>query len=100
MAARRRHLVPLVRSSDEDALVVVLGRPRAGRPGPGGGRAGVRRGRRTGLARMDGLLASDRRCLTGSELVCVLPGDDPASARFATIEDGEVAGETVIRADG
>lgn len=34
------------------------------------------------------------------ETVCVLPGESPASARFTTIEDGRIAQETVIHADG
>lgn len=33
-------------------------------------------------------------------LVCVLPGEDAASVRIATIEDGMIAEETVVRADG
>lgn len=33
-------------------------------------------------------------------LVCVLPGEDAASVRIATIEDGVIAEETVVRADG
>lgn len=33
-------------------------------------------------------------------LVCVLPGADASSVRIATIEDGQIAEETVVRADG
>lgn len=33
-------------------------------------------------------------------LVCVLPGEDAASVRIATIEEGVIAEETVVRADG
>jgi hypothetical protein len=33
-------------------------------------------------------------------LVCVLPGEDESSVRIATIEDGAVAEETLVRADG
>lgn len=34
------------------------------------------------------------------ETICVLPGDDALSARFVTIENGSVAQETTIHADG
>jgi len=33
-------------------------------------------------------------------LVCVLPGDEPSSVRIATVADGEITEETVVRADG
>jgi hypothetical protein len=33
-------------------------------------------------------------------LVCVLPGEDASSVRIATIENGEIAEETVVHADG
>lgn len=33
-------------------------------------------------------------------LVCVLPGDAPAAVRIATIADGAITEETVVRADG
>jgi hypothetical protein len=33
-------------------------------------------------------------------LVCVLPGDSPSAVRIATIENGEITEETVVRADG
>lgn len=33
-------------------------------------------------------------------LVCVLPGQDAMSVRIATIEDGQIADEMVVRADG
>lgn len=33
-------------------------------------------------------------------LICMLPGDGPTSVRMATIENGEIADETVVRADG
>ncbi|HEX6309416.1 MAG TPA: hypothetical protein VFZ69_14565 [Longimicrobiales bacterium] len=33
-------------------------------------------------------------------LVCVLPGDAPMAVRIATIEDGNITEETVLRADG
>ena len=33
-------------------------------------------------------------------LVCVLPGADASAVRIATIEDGQIAEETVVRADG
>jgi hypothetical protein len=36
----------------------------------------------------------------GEGVVCVLPGGDAASVRIVTIEGGEPAGETVLRADG
>src|SRR5690606_24091676 len=32
--------------------------------------------------------------------LCVVPGEDSVSARFLTVENGAVTGETVIRADG
>jgi hypothetical protein len=33
-------------------------------------------------------------------LVCVLPGEDATSVRIATIEDGQIVDEAVVRADG
>lgn len=37
---------------------------------------------------------------TAASLICVLPGEDAASVRIATIADGVIAEETVVRADG
>jgi hypothetical protein len=36
----------------------------------------------------------------GDGVVCVLPGDDATSVRIVTVEGGELAGETMLRADG
>jgi hypothetical protein len=36
----------------------------------------------------------------GAGVVCVLPGDDASTIRIVTVEDGAVAGESVLRADG
>lgn len=33
-------------------------------------------------------------------LVCVLPGDDAQSARFATVEDGRIVDEVIVQANG
>jgi hypothetical protein len=36
----------------------------------------------------------------GDALICVLPGDGPTAVRMATVENGEITDETVVRADG
>lgn len=36
----------------------------------------------------------------GDALICMLPGDDPTAVRMATVENGEITSETVVRADG
>lgn len=33
-------------------------------------------------------------------LICVLPGDGPTAVRMATVENGEITDETIVRADG
>src|SRR5690606_8989124 len=35
-----------------------------------------------------------------ASMICVLPGEDATSVRIATIADGVIAEETVVRADG
>jgi len=36
----------------------------------------------------------------GGALICMLPGDSPTAVRMATVENGEITDETVVRADG
>jgi hypothetical protein len=36
----------------------------------------------------------------GAGIVCILPGADATTARMVTVEDGVIAGETSLRADG